>query len=45
MKNTNKEKEALLPKLARKVGEKSVSAASAWWYNQPVVPESMKKQK
>ena len=31
MKNTNKDKEALLPKLARKVGEKSVSAASVWW--------------
>lgn len=40
-----KVKEALLPKLAKKIGEKSVDSACLWWVNQPKVPESMKKQK
>ena len=33
----------ILPKLAKKVGEKSVSSACTWWIYQPKVPESMKK--
>ncbi len=45
MKKNNNESKAILPKLAKKIGEKSVSAASVWWYHQPVVPESMKSKK
>ena len=33
----------ILPKLAKKVGEKSVSSACTWWIYQPKVPENMKK--
>ena len=35
----------IIPAVAKKMGERSVDAACAWWFNQPKVPESMKKQK
>ena len=43
-KNTSKAMN-LIPALAKKVGERSADAACHWWFNQPKVPESMKKQK
>lgn len=36
---------SLIPKVAKKMGEKAASSVSLWWFNQPKVPESMKKQK
>ena len=36
-------KEGLIPKMARKVGEKSVDAACSWWMCQPKVPAAMKR--
>lgn len=35
----------VVPQIAKKIGEKSVSQACFWWLNQPKVPESMKKEK
>ena len=45
MKNEKKTFKAmnLIPALAKKVGERSADAACTWWFNQPKVPESMKK--
>lgn len=40
--NTQNKKTSLIPNLAKKIGEKSVSAVSVWWYHQPQVPASMK---
>ena len=36
---------SILPKMAKKIGEKSVQSTSYVYINQPKVPESMKKQK
>ena len=44
-KNMEKEVKGLIPNLAKKIGERSVDATCMWWHHQPVVPESMKKQK
>lgn len=38
-------KVGLIPRLARRIGERSVSQTCAWWANQPKVPESMKNNK
>ena len=47
MKQENKQNNLLriIPTVAKKIGERSVDAACLWWFNQPKVPESMKKQK
>lgn len=46
MNNNNQnqiKKEGVFPKLARKIGEKSVNQTCVFWIHQPRVPESMKK--
>lgn len=42
---TRKKKTSVIVNLSRKMGERSVNSACTWWYNQPKVPESMKKEK
>lgn len=32
-----------IPNIALAVGQKSVNQACVWWFNQPKVPDSMKK--
>lgn len=44
-KRTNAVKKGILPKIARVVGQRSVDTFCLWWYNQPKVPASMKKEK
>ena len=36
-------KKGIMPKVARSLGEKSVSTFCFWWFNQPKIPASMKK--
>ena len=42
-KNVNEQKKGIMPKVARSLGEKSVSTFCFWWFNQPKIPASMKK--
>lgn len=41
-KKTDVSKKAIIPKIARSIGERSVDTYCLWWFNQPKVPESMK---
>lgn len=43
MKETKKM--GLIPKMAKKIGEKSATSACSWWVCQPKVPSEMKKAK
>lgn len=45
MENKSKKILAVIPNVAKKIGEKSVSACCTWWFNQPKVPDSMKQIK
>ncbi|HRF69855.1 MAG TPA: cyclic lactone autoinducer peptide [Candidatus Pelethenecus sp.] len=48
MKRNNSEKKpnvGLIPKMARKIGERSANQTCAWWSHQPSVPQSMKNSK
>lgn len=42
--DTNK-KQGLMPKLAKRLGERSVNSACVWLWNQPKVPEAMSNVK
>lgn len=43
MKKVQNNSVGLIPKLAKKVGERSVNQTCTWWSHQPKVPASMKK--
>ena len=48
MKHNNSVKKyhiGLIPKLAKKIGERSANQTCAWWSHQPKVPASMKQEK
>lgn len=48
MKNSNSVKKqhlGLIPKLAKKIGERSANQTCAWWSHQPKVPNGMKQGK
>lgn len=43
-KNSKKSLLGVVPAIARKLGERTVSSTCVLWFNQPVVPASMKKE-
>ena len=45
MKKDCREKTSVIPRIAKKMGQKSVDSACLFWINQPKVPAQMKKSK
>lgn len=44
-KKSNEVKKGILPKIAHGIGQHSAETYCFWWFNQPKIPESMKKDK
>lgn len=39
----SKKTSGIIPSIAKSMGERSVTTRCIWWFNQPKVPEGMKK--
>ena len=42
-KNITDKFKGIIPTVALKLGERSANQACVWWYNQPKLPEGLKK--
>lgn len=43
-KKTSEVKKGILPKIAQSIGQRSVDTYCLWWFNQPKVPDSLKRK-